>query len=400
MSSETTVKVKQAASQIPGIEAGMSSIKTQMEILDEATVLETAAETTLQNMPLPQHKAPQVGGLPGLVQPAWTVRASYSGNVDGCTAFSAKAYYEIYKPVCYSNGREWNVEGGETVANSEWRKLSGALDPGKSNGTLMAKFTLNIAKDDEGKETKTLTKVELALVTGNSTPDSNTVYIPICEFYATGLNSFEQVHSGILTFTGETSNAGGAAVIAEDQSVYIYQYDSDQSVWLVQGKQTQEVTGGDGTTAKIEIPKTKILRLDNLIYKTHMVSQDSNYSECACSCALGVSPACWGLTACTFKTAVSIEGFDTKEVQGSGTTEGLSQVLLRGWKFNSVAEFCTAYPADETQQGWLSGNSQEGYLFSTDAPSQAGCTVLFYTELMDVNNAGTYSAARTSKDDN
>lgn len=335
---------------------------------------------------------------------AWKV--SVYSNDDGTLP-----YLTVYKPILIIDGITYECpDNAMNGATEGFYSLGAAFDKSGGEGALKEKggilycrLIYDVSSEEvDGETVKSYTFNSSLLIFApdeheKAPDDEKWIDIPICELSHDNARMIRQIQAGAIIYNIGGGGGGSAAAI-EDPRVYVTKIGNE--IWLTQGEEVEEQEiEGCTETKKVYKPLHKILRLDSILWQTAMVDMTG---ECGNYCALITSRFDWD--SCTLLSGSQGKGQTDVYIDGSTaynkSPTGGDGELLRGYGVTWQNPLCVKYPTDDTQQGCVAGAATCGLLFSNAEPAITAETVYFYTELADVNAAGsTYSTARISEDD-
>lgn len=369
MAEDPNVKTKQNSVNVAAIQQSVARIENDA-VFDDGF---NAAAKPTNNSTGAVFSAPITGA-------SWQVRTSYdvlNGTPSG--------RFEIYGPRVYSNGKFVTI--GNCGSNG-WLSLDNIVTAKPaSSGTLAARFVLAVTKTKNEDETESVTKKlsscnivfrEDGEQTPAATESTETVDMDICYINTSAIKPINQIHTGVLTFSGEVSAGGsGASIGTAAFCVGVYKF-GDQ-IWLAQGK---PIKGADG---EFSTP-TKILRIDNIgesvgIGATKESLATSGSTTRYVNHLLSQTP--------TIVTPNMENNFGNEVyfnyAEWRCYKEGAAgfRVLLEETYTKWIGGLCIISPENEMDLGDFRGQyNWNGFFTIPDSPTQEGDTeVYFYTEV-------------------
>lgn len=340
MSEDPSIKLKQATINTATVQNQLARIENDF---DQSDGFSAAPKTT--NSSMGEMFSASIQAV------SWQVRTNYemvekdTGKKDEndkpIMATVAQGYLEIYTPIVYSNGSRVpnsNIKLGDTGSppsvTDGWNRIDMDLPLTDKGGQIVARFKMDVTTA-YGKQTKTLSEVQIVFVeVGEATPEDKkdeetgetvaTYFdIAICHVVADATVPIEQIHTGILTFTGET--------VEEEEEIRPpawrvvpegFGWKILSPTWFVNSRGTEQ-TVGTGDTATTE--------WKHIIHEDELIEDGATIDE---SCTLyAVARVTYSkdtllaeLSQISYYHSIGLEGTENKEVQpqiagGTGVTD-------------------------------------------------------------------------------
>lgn len=368
MAEDPNVKTKQNSVNVAAIQQSVARIENDA-VFDDG--FNAAAKPTNNSMGA-VFSAPITGA-------SWQVRTSYE-TLNGITT----GRFEIYSPRVYSNGKFVTIGN---CGSDGWLSLDNIVTAKPaSSGTLAARFVLAVTKTENADGAESVTKKlsscnivfrEDGEQTPAATESTETVDMDICYINTSSIKPINQIHTGVLTFSGEVSAGGGGTSIDTDAfCVGVYKF-GDQ-IWLAQGK--PRTIGG------VPISPTRILRVDNI---------GESVGIGATKESLATSGSTTRYINHLLSQTPTIITPNMENSFGNGAyfnyaawqcyKEGATgfRVLLEETYTRWIGGFCIVSPENEMDLGDFRGQyNWNGFFTIPDSPTQEGDTeVYFYTEV-------------------